>query len=113
MEFLPVAAAVGFSAPVLRIMDTQALHLEVRSTWSAAVDADLSRLAFMIALARNGDLPQYESHRAKLKPDFWYKAYRSYLQALYYGCSVIAGAPHSEFAPSIRRFPGILRAFNQ
>jgi hypothetical protein len=110
MEFLPVAAVLGFSAPVLRIMETQALHLDMRSTWSAAVDADLSRLAFMIALARNGDLTQYESHRAKLKPDFWYKAYRSYLQALYYSCSAIAGAPLPDFEPSIRLFPGLQRA---
>jgi hypothetical protein len=91
-------------------METQSMHLDVRSTWSAAVDADLSRLAFMLSLARNGDLPQYESHRAKLKPDFWYKAYRSYLQALYYSCSAIAGAPLPDFEPSIRLFPGLQRA---
>jgi hypothetical protein len=113
MEFLPVVAAMGYTAPVIRIMETQSIHLEVRSTWSAAVDADLSRLAFMIALARNGDLTQYESHRAKLKPDFWYKAYRSYLQALYYGCSAIAGAPLPDFEPSIRLFPGLQRAITQ
>ncbi len=110
MEFLPVVAAMGYTAPVVHIMETQSMHLDVRSTWSAAVDADLSRLAFMLSLARNGDLPQYESHRAKLKPDFWYKAYRSYLQAIYYGCSVLAGAPLTTLRTSFYHFPGLERA---
>jgi hypothetical protein len=112
MEFLPVVAAMGFTAPVVRIMETQSLHIEVRSTWSAAVDADLSRLAFMLALARNGDLAAFEAHQAKLKPDFWYKAYRKYLEALHYACSVLSGETRADLEPSYLHFSGLQRALN-
>lgn len=113
MEFLPVVSAMGFTAPVLRIMETQALHLDVRSTWSAAVDADLSRLAFLLSFARTGDLTAYRLHRAALKSDFWYKAYRGYLQGLCYAGSVLSGNPEPEFEASFRHFPGLSKAIGQ
>ncbi len=113
MEFLPIISVMGFTAPVLHIMETQALHLDVRSTWSAAVDADLSRLALLLSVARTGDLPSYRLHRDALKTNFWYKAYRGYLQGLCYAAGVLAGTPEPEFASSFAHFPGLRKAIGQ
>ncbi|MFZ9597974.1 MAG: hypothetical protein ACO28T_06215, partial [Schleiferiaceae bacterium] len=113
MEFLPIISVMGFTAPVLHIMENQALHLDVRSTWSAAVDADLSRLALLLSVARTGDLPSYRLHRDALKTNFWYKAYHGYLQGLCYAAGVLAGTPEPEFASSFAHFPGLRKAIGQ
>ncbi len=110
MEFLPIVSVMGFTAPIQRIMEVQSIHIDVRSTWSAAVDADLSRLAFLLAFARTGDGAAYRLHRSALKSDFWYKAYRKYLQGLCYAGSVLVGSPEPEFEASFRHFPGLGKA---
>jgi hypothetical protein len=110
MEFLPIASIIGFSAPVLQIMKSGIFEFDLRSTWSAAVDADLSRLALMLSEAQQGNVQAYLGHRSQLQTDFWYKAYRRYLQALCHAADLLIGIPTSEFAESYNLFPGIQKA---
>lgn len=110
MEFLPIASLLGFHAPVLQIMKSGTFEFDLRSTWSAAVDADLSRLALMLAESQQGNVREYLGLRSQLQTDFWYKAYRRYLQALCHAADVIVGMPSSEFEESFALFPGIQKA---
>ena len=110
MEFLPIASIMGFNAPVLQIMKSGIFEFHLRSTWSAAVDADLSRLALMLAESQQGNTKGYLELRAQLLTDFWYKAYRHYLQALCHAADLFIGIPTDEFTESYTLFPGIQRA---
>jgi hypothetical protein len=110
MEFLPIASIMGFNAPVLQIMKTGIFKFDLRSTWSAAVDGDLSRLALMLAEAQQGNVQAYLGLRLQLQTDFWYKAYRRYLQALCHAADLLVGIPTTEFSESYSLFPGIQKA---
>ena len=110
MEFLPVVSIMGFHAPVLQIMKSGAFEFDHRSTWSAAVDSDLSRLALMLAEAQQGNVQVYLGLRSQLQTDFWYKAYRRYLQALCYASDLFVGIQSSEYTESYHHFPGIQKA---
>lgn len=110
MEFLPVASIMGFHAPVLQIMKTAAFEFDLRSNWSAAVDADLSRLALMLAESQQGNIKEYLELRSQLLTDFWYKAYRRYMQALCHAADLFIGIPTAEFTESYMLFPGIQKA---
>jgi len=110
MEFLPIASIMGFHAPVLQIMKSGIFEFDLRSTWPAAVDADLSRLALMLAESQQGNLKEYVGLRSQLQTDFWYKAYRRYLQALCHAADILAGIPTLEFEESYNHFPGIQKA---
>jgi hypothetical protein len=110
MEFLPIASIMGFHAPVLQIMKSGTFEFDLRSTWSAAVDADLSRLALMLAKSQQGNVQEYLGLRSQLQTDFWYKAYRCYLQALCHAADVFVGLPTTEFEESFAQFPGIQKA---
>ena len=101
---------MGFYAPVLQIMKSGIFEFDLRSTWSAAVDADLSRLALMLVESQQGNVQEYLGLRSQLQTDFWYKAYRRYLQALCHAADVLAGIPSMEFAESYDLFPGIQKA---
>lgn len=110
MEFLPIASIMGFNAPVFQIMKSGIFEFNLRSTWSAAVDADLSRLALMLAESQQGNVEGYLGLRAQLQTDFWYKAYRRYMQALCHAAELFIGIPTAEFTESYNLFPGIQRA---
>ena len=112
MEFLPVASIMGFHGPVLHILDSNVLKYDLRSTWSAAVDADLVRLSRMLAYAQQGLIAEYLALKNQLQADFWYKAYRTYLQALCAAGDELAGVPGSPFRLSLAKFPGIQRAIS-
>jgi hypothetical protein len=112
MEFLPVASVMGFHGPVLHILDSNVLKYDLRSTWSAAVDADLVRLARMLAYAQQGYISEYLALKKQLQADFWYKAYRTYLQALCAAGDKLAGIPGTPFSESLAKFPGIERAIS-
>jgi hypothetical protein len=110
MEFLPIASLMGFHAPVVHIMKSGTFEFDLRSTWSAAVDADLSRLALMLAESQQGNFRVHQELRSQLHFDFWYKAYRSYLKALCHAADLFAGVPAPEFESSYQLFPGIGKA---
>ncbi|MGA1364250.1 MAG: hypothetical protein ACO31C_04830 [Schleiferiaceae bacterium] len=112
MEFLPVASVMGFHGPVLQILDSNVLKYDLRSTWSAAVDADLVRLARMLAYAQQGHIAEYLALKNQLQADFWYKAYRTYLQALCAAGDELAGVSGSPHHSSLATFPGIQRAIS-
>lgn len=112
MEFLPIASLMGFHAPVLEMVNSGFVQFDVRSTWSAAVDADLTRLAIMLALAQQGNKEMYLGHRRQLQRDFWYKAYRNYLKALCYASDTLMGIPNIEYQESFDMFPGIQKALS-
>jgi len=110
MEFLPIASIMGFTSPVLEILESQLSQIHYRGNWSAAVDTDLIRLAAMLAHARTGARSLFEVHRNSLLMGFWYKAYRKYLQGLYYASTLLIGEPDAEYEAPYRHFPGLARA---
>lgn len=113
MEFVPIVAAMGFAAPAANVLTNKSLRFDVRSTWSASVDSDLIHLAFMLVAAQQGDPQTYRNHENQLQPDFWYKAYRSYLQALYCGAQALMGQPEPRFQHELLHYPGLARAFTR
>lgn len=110
MEFLPIASIMGFTSPVLEILESQLSQIHYRGNWSAAVDSDLIRLAAMLAHARTGARSLFDVHRNSLLMGFWYKAYRKYLQGLYYASTLLIGEPDAEYEAPYRHFPGLARA---
>ena len=107
MEFLPMAALLGFTNEVISISKIYHLGEDIPSDWTVVVNLDLIRLSTMIAYARAGIKEMAESLEKELNPKTWYSAYQKYLQALYAIVEILLKREHIQYQRELDSFPGL------